>query len=66
VNLSKELDLDRNGEVQTLKLGPDVECADVRQWDVNGSDMDTIFEAALDLGSLDLESLTERGLEVQK
>ena len=56
---TKEQDLDRDGEDLTLKLGPDIKGSDMRQSNGHWAGVDTDYDVALELRTLDLELAVE-------
>ena len=65
VVLAEEADLDCDLEVLAGNLGPDVQSSNMRQQDVDRTDVDAVLDAAFELRAFDLERL-DRGLEVNK
>ena len=59
VRTTKEQDLDRDREYLTLKLGPDIKGSDMRQSNGHWAGVDTDYDVALELRTLDLELAVE-------
>ena len=59
VRTTKEHDLDRDREDLTLKLGPDIKGSDMRQSNGHWAGVDTDYDVALELRTLDLELAVE-------